>query len=403
MIFWAAIALGVILRLLNVGSADLATDEAQAALFATQAWPPLGMAILAAVQEVFGHTIAVTRGVSVIFGLASLLLFFLLARALQFERSGALLVATLASIFPSHILFSHLAYLSIQQSFFWLFLLYLLLRFRREKTSSLLIGVFLASVAATFVKPQGALLPALLLLGSLVESRRTLLKAVSCQLSAVLFLSLIPISLYLATSPGVGATALLYGGNMYGFSDLASRVVALVGMWWRVLGLFLIAMLLSLTALRTLPWPVHVLLFIGIAMGLVLGPGHEYYATDLVFFVLPIALFLCTLSLARRAAVLSALVVSTLWVLGPRILVEPGYWNTHATRLNEMLGNEEAVTVLGYAGHHLRWYLEPELLVGRDMRAPYPTGKILVLKGNESQDISGTLLYEDERLQLFQQ
>jgi hypothetical protein len=82
---------------------------------------------------------------------------------------------------------------------------------------------------------------------------------------------------------------------------------------------------------------------------------------------------------------------------------EIGYWNTHADDVNAVLKGEKQVTVLGYPGHGIRWYLEPETLVGRRMIPPYPTRFILVLQNQVEARSLGDVMYEDEKVTLVRQ
>lgn len=50
------------------------------------------------------------------------------------------------------------------------------------------------------------------------------------------------------------------------------------------------------------------------------------------------------------------------------------------------------MTVLGDAGHHLRWYLEPRVLVGKDMIPPYPTKYVILLGLDEASKVAGSKL-----------
>ncbi len=414
---WLLIAIGVALRLTDLLFPDFATDEAQAALGATAAWTPLGMQIMGLVQLLFGHEIIVARGVSVAFGIAFLPLLYALARHYRLREQEALLVTAIAAIFPSHILFSRLAYLSTQLLFGWTLTLFFFLKAREKQDTLSLVSLFLASVFVTLIKTQGLLLPLLLLLGTFVEQWRNWrkLKTKNYQLitlSFVLLLSLIPVTLYILTHPGIAATVLLYEGNLYGTAHLLTRVTDLLSTWWHMLSLFLLAMLFSLRMLPSFSWPLWITLAWVSVHGLLLGPGNPYYTTELVLFALPIALLLQRCTVTLRYATLSGLLILTLLLLGPRAFFQSpltlgpyaheGYWNTHAARINEVLKGEEAVTVLGYPGHHLRWYLEPHLLLGRNMTPPYPTKFLLVPESKEPLP-EGRVVYRDETMVVLAQ
>jgi hypothetical protein len=248
--------------------------------------------------------------------------------------------------------------------------------------------------------------PLLLLLGRIIEKRRG---AVRDPLTIVLFLSLIPIVFYVVTHPGLPATVLLYGGNMFGLSGFPGRAMALMSTWWPLLLLFLPLVFLSLPMIRKMPWPVGLLLLLGPVMAILLGPDHSYYATDLVCWALPVALLLDSFPVALRAGTMVVLTVNALLILAPRaafvtpwtypLVRTPGYWNAHAEVLNRIVANEEHVIALGPTGHHVRWYLTPEVLVGNEMDLTREYGMFLLLDKAAMKRIPGaTVVYEDERL-----
>ncbi|HLD07577.1 MAG TPA: glycosyltransferase family 39 protein [Candidatus Peribacterales bacterium] len=390
-------ALGVLLRITDLPFPDFATDEAQAAFAASAAWTPLAMGIVKGATTLFGEEIIVARSVSALFGIACLPLIYLLSMELTKKRDSALLALVVASLFPSHILFSRLAYPSIQECFFWLAALFFYLRATRSKDMRWSIALFFAIVASTMTKTQDILFPAALVLGRIAELRTKVMKDT---VTWIIILACIPFVLYVATHPGIAATIFLYGGNMYGVSGPLDRFVTLFETWWRLLALFLIIIAVSLPALKKLPWPFHALLGTAILTAYLLGPGHTYYTTHLVFFSLPIAMTITEWKPNIRNLCLGLLTACTLLLLGPRAVFlnpwtedhyrEPGFWNEHAAEINDVLKGEEAVTVLGDAGHHLRWYLEPKVLVGKNMTPPFATKYVLLLGQEELGKVAGS-------------
>lgn len=395
----AIITLGILLRFSDITLPELATDEVQAALGVSPAWTPLGMGILRFAQSIFGHEIIVIRGVSILFGLAMLPLVYSLSRE-YVDQETSLIITAVAAAFPSHIIFSRLAYLSIQLSFAWTLTLLCFLKARKTNDRKWIIALFFASFAATMIKTQGLLLPFLLIIGTIIEKRKGTVKDTAFW---TLVFSLIPVSFYIITHPGIAATLLLYGGNMYGVSGPLSRLTALVSVWWNILGLFLVAIIITLPALRKFSWPLWVLIVIGSSIGYILGAGHEYYTTHLVLFSLPIGAALALWRPALRQICLVALLAMSIVIVGPHNLLktswrhhlyqEEGFWNRHAQEINEVLKDQEVVTVLGDAGHHIRWYLEPEVLVGKNLSAPYPTDFAVLLGISEAGKVSGTVEY----------
>jgi len=399
-VLWTILILGIVLRLIDLHVPDMTTDEAQFVLGASAAQPPVGMALFRAVQTVFGSHILVSRSVSVLLGILTIPAFYALARCVVDKRT-ALLATAVASIVPSHVLFSRLAYLSVPLCLAWILTTLAFLKARETKHSKWLLALFAASVIATLTKTQGLLIPGLLLFGRIIETRHRCIKDEICW---VLGLSLIPIGLTILTDPGIPATLLLYGGSMYGFSDFVSRIATLHNVWWTLLPIFFLAAIFSFSYIRRLGWPLWILLAVSTLIGLVLGPNHEYYATYLIIWALPIGIMLSQVSTRRRRTALAVLFFSAIAVLSPlspwthRLYKEPGYWNTHAQEMNTILADEEQVIAVGFAGHHIRWYLEPRVLVGNDMDLSQRSG-LFVLLNKDRRDRIGKaeVLYEDER------
>jgi len=431
------ILVGIMLRFADLGFPDFATDEAQAALGATAAWTPLGMMILEFVQGLFGREIFIVRGVSVFFGLLQIPLMYSLALfVMQKRRSSpqiahetALIVTAITAIFPSHILYSRLAWLSVYLCTTWTLVLYAYLRAREKNQTLWLVLLFLASVFATLLKTQGLLFPLILLFGRIIElliakslgKIKKWEKVFKDELALTLVFSFIPVTFYILTHPGIAATVLLYGGDLYGLSNITLRFEDLFYTWWHILTIFLIALIGSLRFLWDLAplpkrwkvWPIWGLLFLCATLGLLLGPGNGYYTTYLVLFSLPIGIGLMRSKNWVRMGALTVLFITTILSLGPRDFTlntwtlepfkTPGYWNLNVDKINALLKDESAVTVLGYAGHHLRWYLDPYLYVGRNMTPPYPTKMIIILGNPELARGLGGVVFADDQVTIVLQ
>ncbi|MBT3835022.1 hypothetical protein HOF56_02120 [Candidatus Peribacteria bacterium] len=414
----AIIFLGIAFRFTNLTFPDMTTDEVQAALGTSPAWTPLGMMILRGAQAIFGHEIFVVRMVSVIFGVAFLPLFYNLCR-LYCDKKTSLLAVAIAAIFPTHILFSKLSYLSIQLCFAWTLTLYAFLRARKDPSMKWLSLLYVSSVVATMTKTQGLLLPVFLVVGIVTEELcraisgpRTADRKKNIEIVLTLLLSLIPTFFYILSNPGVFATVLQYGGNMYGVSEPGNRVFDLIYTWWHVLYLFFIAIIFSLNSYRKLDWPFCITLGTGILTGLVLGPAHDYYATYLVLCALPISIFLMKRKSIYRNISIAMLTLMTVFMFAPISLIRTPwmhvhylsypYWNNHSDDINEVLKDEEVITILGGPGHHVRWYLDPQLLVGDNMQEPYETDYVLVLRDRDLARELGHIVYEDTETSIVQ-
>ena len=425
------IVIGVFLRMTDLAIPDLATDEAQALFSSSAAWTPLGMWILKTTRMVFGDEIVVIRFVSVFFGILTLPLIYLTTKEFT-NKKTAVLAVIIASLFPSHILFSRLAYLSVQQCFWWIAVLFCYFKARKNENFIWYLALFLTSVAATMTKTQGLLLPLFLLAGIIMETickhrgvtpssppersgggRIEGRHSSSMTMILILIFSLLPVTFYILTKPGIAATLFLYTGNMYGVSGPFDRIIALIATWWRVIGFFLIALIVSISTLRKLPWPFLILLAIGTLIGFLLGAGHEYYTTHLVLWSIPIAMVFIKLKPALRSISVAILLLFSVMTLGPTGLLqnkwtyelyqERGFWNTYAAEINAHLEGKEAVTAIGDIGHHVRWYVEPRVLVGKNMERPYPTNYVLVFGVNDAANVSGKIVEVFEHLAVVRQ
>ena len=61
------------------------------------------------------------------------------------------------------------------------------------------------------------------------------------------------------------------------------------------------------------------------------------------------------------------------------------------------------MTVLGDVGHHVRWYLEPRVLVGKDMESPYPTNIVILFSTDDADRVSGKIVSVIEHLAVVRQ
>jgi hypothetical protein len=148
---------------------------------------------------------------------------------------------------------------------------------------------------------------------------------------------------------------------------------------------------------------------VAVLQQLLLGPTHDYYVTAFVILALPIGSALAALSPAAQATGFGMLVLNTLFLLAPMdlrtpytrlpLIDEPVYWNTHADAINAALKGADEVIVLGDAGHHVRWYLEPEVLVGKEMELRNRKGTFVLLDPN--QELQGETLYRDESVRVI--
>ena len=420
-IIWPIIILGIILRLTDVAFPDFATDAAQFALGASAAQPPIGMFFFWLSQTIFGASIISARAVSIVFGIATIYLIYQIVLTFS-DKKVALTAAAFASIFPTHIIFSKLAYLSVPLCFAWALTTLMFLKARKQNNkltnkringASNMIGLYLAATLSTFIKTQGLLLPFLLLIGVIIESikNKKPLLTINYSLFTILFLSLIPITLYILTSPGIGATLTLYGGNMYGISGIFERMLTLLKLWWHLIPIIFILFILSskfyfLSSKNN--WPTTILIITGVLLGLTLGPAHEYYTTYLVYWSIPIALLLNRMKPCWTPVILTLIVINTLLLTGPRsvflngrtykLYQKEGYWNTHADQINDVLKGVDEVIVMGHPGHHIRWYLEPRVLVGKNMDLINRKGTFLNLGKEIQLEAVGEVLYDDEKV-----
>lgn len=397
---WSLFVIGTLLRLINLGTPDMTTDEAQFALGRSAAQPPLGMGLMRAAQAIAGHDLIVVRGMNVLLGCITVWVIYRLAR-LWVEEHEALLAALVAAIFPAHILFSRTAYMDVPLVLGWLCVLLAFEHARCVRTGYSLLWLYVACVAVTFIKTQGLALPVLLLLGHIIERRGRVGRDA---ITGVLLLTLVPIAVYIAAHPGIAATLTQNTGTTYGIAAPLQRIGEMIWHWAIMLWLMLAACLLSLPWLRRYGWPVWALCVTAVLQQLLLGPSHDYYVTAFVILALPIGSALFGLTPAAQTTGLGILTLNTLFLLAPMdvrtpythlpLLDEPVYWNTHAEAINTALAGTDRVIVMGDAGHHVRWYLEPEVLVGKDMDLE-KHGTFVVLDPKKVDGLQGTTVYHD--------
>lgn len=388
--------IGLLLRLWNIDLPDLATDEAQFILGASAAHPPLGMLLFRGALAVH-HSITAARMVSVLAGIASVGVLFAIAQRTQ-NRRTAITVSAVAAVFPGHVLFSKSAYLDGLLILTWLLtiLTYEHTRAYSEKKNGFsLFFLWAAAVASTFLKAQGFLFPLILLFWRIWEMRRQ--RPWRDPITGVLILSMVPITLYLMTSPEIVATLQLYGGGLFGLQNILLRFLHTFGMWWHTLLLVLPLGIIALPWLKQYPRSVLLLCLLAVLQPLLLGPGHTYYATELVVFALPIGLLITRLP---RIAQMIALILCIGSACTVQLRTPTTYWNTHAESLNALLAQEERVIAVGPVGHHVRWYLRPEILVGNAMDLTRWNG-IIVDLGTDQELPTHTVFYQDERLRLL--
>lgn len=388
------IALAAVLRFNDLTLPDLATDEAQFALGWSAAHPPLGMWLLRLAQWIAGPHLWVVRAGPVLAGVLTVVVLFFLARA-EHRKDAAMLTLFLAAVWPSHVLFSRLAFLTVFQCLAWLVLLLCFVHARRERSVPWLLAVYAATLAAVFIKAQGFLLPGFLLLGLLIERRQRIVRD---PLAWAVLLGVLPVILYIASHPGVPATVLFYAGSKFDIYHIGPRLLELLATWRSTLGIAILALPYGAWQLRRLSWPVAAMAFLAVIQGLYLDPGSAYYSAQLVVFSLPVAVGLMSVGPPVRIVVWVLIAAVTLAMYGPYphlvtrwthpLYREEGYWNAHADQINAVLSEEPVIGVVGSTGHQLRWYLAPRLLVGEQ-----ETGVTLYVHQKPTE--GGEVLYDD--------
>ncbi len=405
---WLVIALGVALRFVDLGVPDLFTDETQFILGGvSNGHPAPALWILRGAEMLFGPHILVVRITMAVAGVLCLLPLYGIARRIMSAR-GALLSVAVASIVPSHIIFSRIAYLDVFLCLGWLLMTFTFLWTTEKVTPTRLFLLYLVFLIASFAKTQAFLLTFLFVIGRIFVLRR---KAWKDPVLFLLVLSTIPILLTVATHPAILAN--IIGNSRNGlFGAAPSRFLALIGMWWSTSWLFLPFLAFSVPFARRFPWPVWMLFSVASLIGFFFGANHPYYATYLIVYALALGVALSLLPRSLSLVVVATLAVITVLFVGPRDLVprstlyswyrEPGYWNTHADIINEKLDGASVVTVLGDAGHQVRWYLNPRVLVGKTMDPRDIRGMILLLDNSQRNVFpDATTVYKDNRVEIL--
>jgi len=410
-VLWVCITAGCCLRFVDLTFADLATDEAQFVLGATAAHPKPSLWVFQIAQFIGGSTLLSVRLPVALVGCLIVWLMYVIARR-ECGKETALRVAALAAIFPSAIVFSRLAYLSTFVIASWLFFTYCFLRARRDSSVFMLILLFFASVIASYTKTQGFVFTFMLLLGCIIQKRQRVFQD---PVAIILALSLVPISATLVTSPAILATLTQYSGGAFGAHAPLERLSTLFSSWVLMVPFFLPLLLLSVQRARQLPWSMVLLMCLGMGMAFFLGPSHLYYTADVIYTMFAIGLWMGTLHAYVRLSIVSVLCVTTVFVLQPMHWMQHSYrvppfsqvpyWNTHASQLESVLHTQTELTILGNnVGHHVRWYLRPEITVIRDPSNYLPvTGTYMILQPTPVPAWlqTNTPLYEDTHVSIF--
>jgi len=404
---WLLIALGIVLRFVDISVPDLSTDEAQFIMNASPAHPPIGKALFQVAQIIGGHNIVSVRVLAAIIGTITIGLIFLVVREIK-NTETAMIAAAIASIFPSHILFSRLAYLSIILCFGWWFLLLAFIHARKNPSTLRLTALYVAGLVATLIKTQGVLFPILLIIGRIAEKGKS---SVRDPILWVLAISMIPMGIYALTQPAVAAAFLSYGGTSYGFSNIIERLFQLGSAWWHWNHVIIVVGIISLPFLIKVPWHISAMLLAGVLTSYLLGPGHSYYTTHLIVFAVPISIMIKKMGTWKVPMICGVLGVITLLTTGPSKFIpfpysefsKEGFWNEHSAKINEFFLGEDSITVLGSAGHHIRWYISPRVLVGKQFKPPYPTEYILLLNDSKVDDIDGIVEYSEKNITVMRQ
>ena len=406
---WVALTLGIVLRAVNVLDAPVTTDEAQFLLGVPHSQPPLIFWLLTGVQWLFGPDLMMTRAVTVLVGISSLALVYLLWKEL-FGEEHALLAAVIAALVPGHIAFSRVVYLDVYLVFAWLGLAYVYVRtLQNEKDGLSILFLFVTALLATFIKSQGFMFIGLLLLHRFWVKRRVVF---SDPIVQVLILALIPIACYFVAHPKILATSFAnIEREAFGLS--LGRLLDIATMLWEQNRLFTLLMLAGVPFLKRAGWLINSLCLLALVLPFLFGAGHIYYSAYTIAFAFLGVFALIQMKERVREGALLLLGLNAFLILGPRQLWESpwqhewfrerAYWNDNADKVNAVLAGADEITVVTPVGHEARWYLEPKIRVLAPDALTNVTGYIVQMT-NLSQPVTLTgsiVVHEDEHVRVL--
>jgi len=402
----AIAAAGILMRFFDIGYIDLIGDEAQYILGTTHVHPPLTIKGMQMIMDIFGHETVVARGVNMILGIVSIGLIGLLARELTHDKKTIILSIALASILPSHIIFTRLMYLDIAMTCGWLVFALLYVYYDKKPTPALLLGLFITSMLLTFTKTQ-AFLPVMFVgLHRIWKLRTGVLKD---QLFWILAVSGLPFVFYVFTHPEILATTLANSQtNVFGIGP--KRLFAMVATWQRYAPFFWMFLLpAAVYNIRKIGPALASCIIAGLFINFFLGADHKYYTLYFVLSAIPAAMLFVRLPRIALVPLMAALLFIGFQKAGPAALTnsyfaEMGetnrYWIAHEEEINAVLQKEniEHVIVYPIAKHQHRWYLKPEVLSADYMPKDTQKGIIFIERLDYAKDWAGSpVLYEDER------
>jgi uncharacterized membrane protein len=385
------ICLGFIIRALYLNDQALWYDEMAQASVAAADWkdllplvtlhtsPPLDYILMKLVMLLFGKADWVIRMPAFLFGVASIYVFYLLARALT-DRENGLLATALLALSPMAVFYSQEARMYALFLFLSLtsYLLTLFLIKRNDLKTSVWLGIvngllLLSHYFGIFVIAGEEIILLSVLLSNTGRKRRAAFTAVALLISAVMFLPWLPYFVTQLDYTGAEAGYALRA-NRYFFSSILSSFAIMTGQYKVWVYAYLILFVLGAAwAWRNRDKKViTVALSVAGTLGLLFG--LSYYARVVtprnVLFLLPLFLLVCAhgfyaiIKRCRIAYIPGTLIVVLLAVWPAVQAARSGgkiNWRDAAVYLKQQGGADEKVITTDFISRAcLAYYLDPE-------------------------------------------
>ncbi len=198
--------------------------------------PPLFFIASGALLKIFGNDLLVLRALTVLYGLLTLALLYLMGREFLNEKL-ALLASFLFAIYPNAIFFGRIGFANNQLMFLSVLALYSLLKYFKHRTVKWMYLAALTAGLASVTEASGLSMILSLCLIFLVYDRKNLL--------SVLFISSIPFALFVFSMLIISPHSFIHDIN-YQFIRLGNTEKVSIDPFSNILGVFLLVLFIVL-------------------------------------------------------------------------------------------------------------------------------------------------------------
>ncbi len=185
------------IRLYNLGSTNLATDEAKTALGVDFPHSFVLPAMSVISQDIFGINEISVRLPFALIGILGIILFYFLGKEIYDKKTGVLF-AFLASVLPANIILSRSAFLDIPLIVSWILILIFWLRYEKSKSNINIVFLFLSLFISPWMKIQAIYMFVILFIDLVIKTKALVWRDKRFYL---LILSFIPFGFYILSQP----------------------------------------------------------------------------------------------------------------------------------------------------------------------------------------------------------